>query len=463
MKKKFLRFKLPKPKLNKKPKFIKFPRFKLNGFPLWRVLGIVIIVAIAVWVDLPGKHTIKVGNFINKTYNIDIRQGLDLAGGSQLVYQLDLSKTKNKSDAINGVIDTINRRVNSLGVTEPTIRSGKVGSERTVIVELPGITDTQEAINLIGKTAQLEFYEPSTDQAKLKNSPIPGFIPTGLTGKDLKSASSSIQTSGSTGAADLTGGEPIVTMTFNSEGKKLFSDITKRNLGKTVAIVIDNQVVEAPTVQAEIDQGTATISGGFKTIKEAHDAAITLSSGALPVSIKLIQEQTISATLGKNSIEKSLVAGIVGVLLVMLFMIIYYGVKGIFASIALALYTIMVFAIFKSMHVTITLAGIAGLILSIGAAVDANILIFERMKEEQLTSNKIRHIIEIGFKRAWSSIRDSNVSSIITASILFYFGTSIIRGFALTLLIGVLVSMFSAITISQTLLILFLRDRKAKI
>jgi preprotein translocase subunit SecD len=453
-----MKIKIYRPKL---PKYsLKYRFLSLKGFPFWKVLGIILIISLAAWIDLPGKHTIKLGKKINKTFNIDIRKGLDLAGGSQLVYQLDLSKTKDKAGAVNGVIQTIDRRVNALGVTEPTIREGNVGSQKTVIVELPGITNTQDAINLIGQTAQLEFYEPSTDQDKLKNSPIPGFIATGLTGKDLKSAQSSIQTSSTSGVANLAGGEPIVTLNFTSHGKDLFSQITKRNIGKPVAIVIDNQIIEEPTVQAEIDQGTATISGGFATLKQAHDVAIALNSGALPVSIKLVQEQTIGATLGQDSIEKSLIAGIVGVILVMLFMIIYYGVKGLFASIALVLYIIMVFAIFKSMHITITLAGIAGLVLSIGAAVDANILIFERIKEEQLNNHHIKQIIEVGFRRAWSSIRDSNISSIITAAILFWFGTGIIKGFAITLLIGVIVSMFSAITISQTLLIIFLRNRK---
>lgn len=440
---------------------LSIPKLKLKkiNLPFWKIFWVVIILSIAIIIDLPGKHSF---NFHGIAKTIELRQGLDLAGGSQLVYQLDLSHTKDKNGAIQGVIQTIDRRVNALGVTEPTIQSGSVGNQKTVIVELPGVTDTQTAINLIGQTAQLEFYEPSTDQAKLAKSTIPGFIPTGLTGQDLQSADASIQQSGSTGASALSAGQPIVNLKFTSKGKKLFADITRRNLQKPVAIVIDGQIVEEPTVQSVITGGTAEISGGFTTIKQARDVAITLNSGALPVSINLIQQQTIGATLGKTSIEKSLMAGLVGIILVMLFMIIYYGLKGVFASIALTLYTLIVFAIFKFVPVTLTLAGIAGLILSIGAAVDANILIFERMKEESTTGKSIRMIIDDGFKRAWSSIRDSNISSIITAIILIWFGTGIVKGFAITLLIGVLVSMFSAITISEILLILFLRDRKEK-
>lgn len=426
---------------------------------IWRLFWILLIVGAAIWIDLP--HT-KGSYFGKLKKNIELRRGLDLAGGVHLVYEVDLNKTdpKDKNNSVEGVKQTIDRRVNALGVTEPTIQEGKVGDKRTVIVELPGISNTEDAINLIGKTAQLEFYEQSDDEGKIKNSPIPGFVPTGLTGANLKKADVEMKNPNKVGRGRnaVVVSEPTVRIDFDGEGTKKFGEITKRNLQQPVAIVIDNQLISSPTVQSEITDGTAIISGGFD-IKSAKELAIALNSGALPVPINLIQEKTIGATLGKDSIQKSVLAGIIGIGLVMIFMIAYYGVKGIFASIALSFYTLIVVAVFKFVPVTITLSGIAGLILSIGAAVDANILIFERMKEEQRTGKNLQTSIDDGMRRAWSSIRDSNISSILTALILLWFGSSLIKGFALTLIIGILVSMFSAITISQTLLKLFYRQK----
>lgn len=426
----------------------------------WRLIWIALIVAGAVWVLLPSTKGDYFGAFKKK---IELKKGLDLAGGSHLVYQLDLSKvdSKDSSGAVRGVIQTIDRRINALGITEPIIQEGKIGATKTVIVELPGISNTKEAIDLIGKTAQLEFYEQPQDPAKAQDSKIEGYIPTGLTGKNLKKADVDIQNSQPVGKGrnSTATGEPVVTIQFDGDGTKLFADLTKRNLNKPLAIVIDDNLVSAPTVQSEISQGSAIISGGFD-LKSAKELSIALNSGALPVPISLIEQRSIGATLGAQSIEKSVVAGIIGILLVMIFMIAYYGVKGVIASIALALYTTIVVAIFKFIPVTITLAGIAGLILSIGAAVDANILIFERTKEELRYGKGIQTSIDDGFLRAWSSIKDSNISSIITALILLWFGSGIVKGFSVTLLIGILISMFSAITISQTLLKLLLRGKK---
>ena len=426
----------------------------------WRLIWIALIVAGAIWVILPQTKGEYFGALKKK---IELKRGLDLAGGSHLVYRLDLSKVEDKDSAgaIRGVIQTIDRRINALGIAEPIIQEGKIGTTKTVIVELPGISNTKEAIDLIGKTAQLEFFEQSDDPVKLKDSKIEGYVPTGLTGKNLKKADTDIQNAqqAGNGRNSMVSGEPVVTLQFDSDGTKQFADLTKKNLNKPLAIVIDGSMISAPTVQSEIDQGSAIISGGFD-VRSAKELAIALNSGAIPVPISLIEQRTIGATLGTRSIEKSVLAGIIGIGLVMIFMIAYYGIKGIIASIALILYTIIVIAIFKFIPVTITLAGIAGLILSIGAAVDANILIFERTKEELRFGKGIQTSLDDGFLRAWSSIRDSNISTIITALILLWFGSGIVKGFSVTLLIGIVVSMFSAITISQILLKLLLRNKK---
>ena len=426
----------------------------------WRLIWIALIVAGAIWVILPQTKGEYFGALKKK---IELKRGLDLAGGSHLVYRLDLSKVEDKDSAgaIRGVIQTIDRRINALGIAEPIIQEGKIGTTKTVIVELPGISNTKEAIDLIGKTAQLEFFEQSDDPVKLKDSKIEGYVPTGLTGKNLKKADTDIQNAqqAGNGRNSMVSGEPVVTLQFDSDGTKQFADLTKKNLNKPLAIVIDGSMISAPTVQSEIDQGSAIISGGFD-VRSAKELAIALNSGAIPVPISLIEQRTIGATLGTRSIEKSVLAGIIGIGLVMIFMIAYYGIKGIIASIALILYTIIVIAIFKFIPVTITLAGIAGLILSIGAAVDANILIFERTKEELRFGKGIQTSLDDGFLRAWSSIRDSNISTIITALILLWFGSGIVKGFSVTLLIGIVVSMFSAITISQILLKLLLRNNK---
>lgn len=426
---------------------------------LWRLIWIALVIAGAVWVVQP--HT--KGNYFGAlAKRIELVRGLDLAGGSHLVYELDLSKveSKDRANSVNGVIQTIERRVNALGISEPTIQEGKIGDTRTVIVELPGLANTGEAIDLIGKTAQLEFYDQPANPDDAKDSPIDGFVPTGLTGAHLKRADYDIQNKsqvgGSKGAIQ---GEPVVTITFDPEGSQKFADLTRKNLQKPLAIVIDNKLISAPTVQSVIDQGNAVISGNF-TIKDAKELSVALNSGALPVPITLVSQRTVGATLGTTSIEKSLVAGVIGIMLVILFMITYYGTRGIIASISLLIYTLIVAGVFKFIPVTITLAGIAGLILSIGAAVDANILIFERMKEEQRLGKALQPSIDDGFRRAWSSIRDSNASSIITAMILLWFGSGIVKGFAVTLLIGICVSMFTAITVTQTLLKLFLRSKQ---
>lgn len=398
------------------------------GFIL--ILG---LIGLGAYVSLPSTE-----QFLGR--DTTVRQGLDLQGGARLVYELDLSRTNDddRTNAIESTRQVIERRVNSTGVTEPLIQPGKLGTKQTLIVELPGITDVNEATDLIGKTAQLDFREadPNSDDK---------WLPTGLTGKQLSRA---------TVTFDQTTNAPQISLTFNNEGKQLFGDITGRNIGKPVAIFLDEEVLSAPTVQDKITAGEAVITGQF-SIQEVKEIVSLLNAGALDVPIKLVEQRTVGATLGEDSVKRSLVAGLVGLILVVIFMLINYRVAGIVAVLALLAYTVITFGLFKFIPVTLTLAGIAGFILSIGMAVDANILMFERMREELALGKDIKIAMEESFRRAWPSVRDSNMATIITCAILFFFTTGVVKGFALTLAVGVIVSLFSSITVSRSLLRIF--------
>ena len=406
---------------------------------------ILVVAFLAFWIDRPTVKPLDLPKL--KIYKeLKIRQGLDLKGGVHLVYEGDFSKIapKEREKAHQGLINVIERRVNNLGVAEPVIQKGQIGDKKTVIVELPGITDIEQAKKMIGQTAQLTFLERKGEQTE--------WTETGLTGAHLKRADVEINPQT---------GEPEVAIEFDAEGTKLFKDITQRNLQKPVAIKLDQDIISAPTVQTVIEEGKGVITGKFD-IKEAKTLAINLNSGALPVPTKLIEQRNISATLGPESIKKSLIAGLLGILLIALFMTLFYKTPGFLAVVALAIYAGIVLALFKLIPVTLTLAGLAGFILSIGMAVDANILIFERMKEELRTGKTLGAAIEDGFKRAWSSIRDSNISSLITCLILIWLGSGLVRGFAVTLAIGILVSMFTAITVTRTFLRLAVGTRMEK-
>ena len=493
--------------------------------------------------------------------------GLDLQGGTHLVYQADTSKLSGteKSDAVEGVRDVIERRINAYGVAEPVIQTTRQGDNYRVIVELAGVTDVNEAIKLIGETPLLEFKETSGDSAqpttedansiktyndvqlKLAESVLKQVIGGGDFNALAKQYSADNSNSQSGGILDfvkkgvyvpefdavlfdqLKDGEtsqklvttpfgyhivrrlesktdsegnllvkaqhilfavktfdannninwvntelsgkqltraqvifdqqstyPEVSLVFNSEGAMLFEQITERNLNKQVGIFLDGELISAPTVQTKISGGEAVITGNFN-VDEAKLLARRLNAGALPVAIQLISQQTVGATLGKISLQQSLIAGLFGLLMVALFMIFYYRLPGLISVVALCVYALISMGIFEIIPVTLTLSGIAGFILSVGMAVDANVLIFERIKEELREGEPLTIAIERGFKRAWLSIRDSNVSSLITTFILFWFGSSIIKGFALTLGIGIMVSMFSAILVSHNLLQLVCR------
>lgn len=396
---------------------------------------------------------LKVNDYLGK---FPLKLGLDLQGGAELTLQTDMSKisSEDRDNALESARQVIEKRVNLFGVSESLVQTSKVGDTRRIIVELPGLKDASTAADLVGKTAKLEFREiPATRSAEATNSAYAAFFlsePTNLTGADLKKAQ--VVYSGGT---QLQSG-PVVQIDFSDEGSKKFAEITRRNIGKPLAIFLDGIPVSAPTVQQEIISGPAVISGNFD-LESAKDLAIQLNAGALPVPIKILEQRSIGPSLGQKSINASLVASVIGIIVVMIYMALFYGIWGLLADLALIIYTLIMLAIFKTGFfilppITLTLAGIAGFVLSIGMAVDANILIFERMKEElRWGKGKVR-ALELGFDRAWSSIWASNISSLMTATILYFFGTSFVRGFAITLAIGVIVSMFTAIVVTRTFL-----------
>ena len=445
-------------------------------------LGIIILALVAGFLSYP-KVWNKSANWLNaqknkmslfkgapnipQYFNVPFHLGLDLQGGTHLVYEADLSQIeKNRyGEAMDGVRDVIERRVNLFGVAEPLVQIDKVGSHYRLIVELAGIKDVGQAVKMIGETPSLDFREERLqeetqsildrqkqgDQSAMVEDPY-FYPPTALTGKYLTKAEVSF---------DQNTNKPEVNLQFDDEGAKLFEEITSKNVGKRIAIYLDGQPISAPNVQEAITGGKARITGTF-SLEEAKLLVKRLNAGALPVPIKLINQETVGASLGEISLKQSLFAGLIGLLAVAVFMILWYRLPGLLAVFALFIYTAIVLAIFKLISVTLTLAGIAGFILSIGMAVDANILIFERTREELRAGKSLGGAIEEGFKRAWSSIRDSNVSSLITCLILFWLGTSVIKGFALTLAIGILVSMFSSISVTRTFLRLTTNTRVGK-
>jgi len=390
--------------------------------------------------------------------NHPFRLGLDLSGGTHLVYKADVSAVPagQVSDSMNALRDVIERRINIFGVSEPVVQvqnGGLIsGGEEQLIVDLPGVTDVKQAIDMIGQTPLLEFKtEASKDTPQNVTVDKDGkatldlgsqFVATELTGRYLERATLEFDTNTR---------EPKVSLQFDDVGTKLFAEITKNNVGKMVAIYLDGAPISTPVVREEIPNGQAVISGSF-TPNEAKQLVGRLNSGALPVPISLLSTQTIGAILGDNAVNAGVKATIIGFLLVAVFLILLYRLPGLVATISLCIFISIILALFKLMPVTLTAAGIAGFIISIGIAVDANVLIFERVKEELRFGRSIADAVSAGFSRAWFSIRDSNISNFITALILFWFGTSLIKGFALTLGMGVIVSMFSAITVTRIFL-----------
>lgn len=386
------------------------------------------------------------------------RLGLDLSGGSSLLYKADVSKLPagQVADSMDALRDVIERRVNAFGVGEPVVQvqTGLVNGvrEQRLSVELPGITDLDKAIEMIGQTPFLEFKVQSDAPQKatvnkdgqVEINASDNFVATGLDGKYLKRAQLEFHP---------TTGEPVVSLQFDDEGAKLFEKITGENIGKVIAIYLDGSVISAPVVREAISGGQAQISGSLMP-DEARQLVGRLNSGALPVPISLISTQTVGATLGAEAIAAGVKAALIGFIIIALFLIIWYRLPGVVAVLALGLYVVITLLLYKFIPVTLSAAGIAGFIISIGMAVDANILIFERYREERARGKVAAEAMDAGFARAWYSIRDANTASIIIAIILFWFGSSLIKGFALTFGLGVVVALLSAILITK----LFLRS-----
>ncbi len=393
--------------------------------------------------------------------------GLDLKGGSLLVLEgRDAPGAEATPEAVEAAMRVIERRIDQLGVVEPTIQ--RQGLKR-IIVELPGIQDPERAVKLIGKTALLEFvdtgaqslpegaqWSPDGTSVLLPQRPgaprpvgqpeaarsLPLAKKVVLTGADLESAQAGF---------DQTTAEPIVHFKFRGKAAKTFEDYTAANVGKYLTIVLDNEVISSPVIRDRISGGSGQISGGFASIEEARDLAVLLRGGSLPIPVEVVENRTVGPQLGRDSIDKSLRASSVALMAVGLFMALYYGLSGFAAVLALAIYLIVLLALLSGLGATLTLPGIAGIVLSLGMAVDANVIIFEKVKEELRAGKSLRAAIAGGWSRAITTILDSNVTTLIATAVLFLLGSGPIRGFAVTLSLGVLTSMFTAIVVTRAL------------
>lgn len=396
----------------------------------------------AVWVIIA---TVAIGFFLVKGGK-DFVLGLDLAGGSALTYKIETSSLPKGTDvnaSVESLRDVVERRVNLFGVKEPTVTTqfSRLSNEWRLIVELPGETDVVKAEKMIGETPVLDFRTPKVG-AKTSSTTldlINGYDRTELTGRYLDKAGL---------VFDQTTNRPKVELTFNEEGSKLFAEITKANIGKQVAIFLDGLPISAPVVNEEITGGKAVISGNF-SIDEARTLVGRLNAGALPLPVTLSGTSVVGPTLGTQAVHSGIRAGVIGFVLVVLFMIVWYRLPGIMASLALVTYSAIMLALFKFIPVTLTSAGIAGFIISVGLAVDANVLTFERMKEEIRNGKSLADAVELGFLRAWTSIRDSHTAAIIVSVILFWMGTSVVKGFAFTFFLGAVISLISAQLITR--------------
>jgi len=373
--------------------------------------------------------------FYAKPVALSIRQGLDLQGGTHVVLQaVDTPDAKVDDDALNRVVKIIERRVNELGLTEPTIQ--RQGKDR-IIVELPGVKDPDKAIAMLGRTALLEFKDVTGK--------------TVLTGKDLKNSKAHVGQNN----------QAVVGLEFSDDGAKKFATLTAQNIGKPISILLDGEILTSPVVQEVITGGNAQISGS-RNVEEAEHLAILLRSGSLPVKVEVMETRTVGPTLGQDSKDMSVKAFAIGTVGVFLFMLFFYRVAGFVANVALILYIMMMLLTMKYLDATLTLPGIAGIILSIGMAVDANVLIFERFKEEILKGKTTRSAMDVGFSKAFSTILDSNVTTTIAAVVLFYLGTGPIKGFAVTLALGNVISMFTAVTVTRELLKFLISSKALK-
>jgi len=425
---------------------------------------IIAIVAVAIWFDLPNNPGIHVFG-IDKA--IETRLGLDLVGGVQALLEADLPEdVEIDAEAMSTARTIVENRVNGLGVSEAVVQQA---GDRRIVVELPGETDPEKALATLRQTGLLEFVDMSdisveqaialvgtkieTDFAQSseavdlpENAPV---FPTVMTGTGLKNV----------GVTTNQAGEYEVAFELKPEEASIFADYTAKNIGTVLAIILDKEVISVPTINSAITDGQGVVSGSF-TSEGANALAVQLRYGSLPIPLKIVETRTVGPSLGQDSLQESAFAGIVGFTIVILFMALYYRLPGIIADFAIIIYAILAFALFRYIPITLTLAGIAGFLLSTGSALDANILIFERLKEELRSGRTIQQSVDIGWRRAWPSIRDSNIATLITCTILFWFGSqfgaTIVKGFSLTLALGVLVSLFTAIVISRTFLSLVL-------
>lgn len=418
------------------------------------LVGILLLAIVAIFVALPHEGGLPLG--VRTFESIYYHRGLDLQGGLRVLLAPDLPAGQSASaEQLEAAKTIIERRVNGLGVSEPLIQ--RIGDDK-ILVELPGIANPDQAVAAFGGTGLLEFVnvgqsppqEGSYINTNLSQNPDPALptYDTVLTGAELKPESVAV-------IFDQTTNQPMISFEFkDGEPKQKLTDFTSSNVGNFMAITVDKEVLSAPVIR-DVLPGSGVIQGQY-TIEDAEALVIQLKYGALPVPLQVIENRTVGATLGNDSVERSLLAGLIGLSAVALFMVLYYRLPGVLAVGALIIYTAISLSLFKLIPVTLTLAGIAGFLLSVGMAVDANILIFERMKEELRAGKSLKAAVRAGFNRAWPSIRDSNISTLITCAILFLFGAnfgaSIVQGFALTLAIGVGVSLFTAITITRTFL-----------
>jgi len=406
--------------------------------------------------NLPGL------NFFGFQRDLKLKQGLDIRGGTEVVLKADMSQIEpeDRSTALESAREIISRRVDLYGVAEAGVTTSVNQSDYRLIVQLPGVDQPQEALDLIGQTARLEFATPVLAEGATDSAQVVDFTATDLTGADLRLAQVTFQTQDR---------QPAVSIQFRDQGKDKFAELTRQYLNYPLAITLDGSIVTAPTVQSEILTGEAIITGDF-SLEEAQQLAIQLNAGALPVPIEVLSQQNIPATLGQQAVNQSLLAGGIGLLMVIIFMSVYYGWLGIIASLGLLLYGLYTLAIYKLIPVTLTIPGIAGFLLSVGMAVDSNILIFERYKEEVRAGRDWHVALELGFGRAWDSIKDANIATLITGTILFnpldfsFLNTSgSVRGFALTLILGIFISLFTGIVVTRTFLRLFYHPRDKKV
>lgn len=426
------------------------------------LIFILLIIIISIWINLPNSPGI---NFLGINRTFETRLGLDLVGGVQALLEADLpADTPISAEAMSTARRIVENRVNGLGVTEAVVQQA---GDRRIVVELPGETDPEKALSTLRQTGLLEFVDMSSISAEealaLVGTKIRTDIPLGtetVTESVTSTLTSQVFPTVMTGSALKTVqvtrsqiGEYEVAFELNSDAAKTFADFTSRNIGNILAIVLDKEVISVPRINSAITDGQGVITGNF-TQESANSLAIQLRYGSLPIPLKVVEVRTIGPSLGQDSLQKSLEAGLIGFAIVILFMAIYYRLPGVLADVSILIYALIAFAVFRFIPVTLTLPGIAGFLLSTGSALDANILIFERMKEELRSGRTLNQAMDLGWQRAWSSIRDSNIATLITCGILFWFGSTygatLVKGFSLTLAIGVVISLFTAIVVTRT-------------